>query len=149
MQKLSCKFYDRNNCVEDFFAVSNNTILYKSFDERLLSFKKWNGTVEPSELALAGFYYSGCHDITSCFYCGVEVYRWEACDIPINEHLKYSGNCSYAKLVKNLLLRNIKEEHNYITKNHTIGSRRGLEVWLVTVGLHAISIYVLAYFFNN
>lgn len=132
MQNLTSKFYDE----------------YKSFDERLLSFKKWNGAVEPSELALAGFYYSGCHDITSCFYCGVEIYRWELCDVPINEHLKYSTNCSYAKLMKNLLLRNIKKEHKCITKNHMIGCRRGL-VWLMTIGLHVISIHVLAYFFYN
>lgn len=96
-------------CLEDFSGIYSY-LSYNTFDERLLSFEKWNGVLPPVELALAGFYYTGESDIVRCFWCKVDIHRWKAGDMAIKDHLKYSKNCTYAKLIREKLDLNIMKE---------------------------------------
>lgn len=127
-------------CLEDF-SVCPTKDGYKCFEERLLSFKNWEGVLEPSDLALAGFYYVGYKDIVCCFYCGVEIYRWKVGDIPINNHLMYSRDCSYAKLIKDRLVGVMEKKHTHVTKNGLISYRTAFW-WLLSIilGLYALCI---------
>lgn len=83
-------------CGEDYGS-------YNSFENRLITFTNWNGNLQPTELALAGFFYKNYHDLTECYYCGIEIHKWQKHDIAINEHLKYSSGCLYAKLIAKMI----------------------------------------------
>lgn len=74
--------------------------LLESFDHRLKSFENWTGNVSPIELALAGFHYIGKEDVVRCFECDIQINKWKPGDVPIHDHLKFSPNCSYAKMMK-------------------------------------------------
>lgn len=84
-------------CLEDW------SVDYHKLENRLESFSKWRGILDPFELAIAGFYYTGEEDVCSCFYCGIEIFQWEPTDDVFVEHLIHSPNCNFA-----LLLRKIK-----------------------------------------
>lgn len=113
---------------------------YKHFEERLVSFTNWKGAVKPLDLALAGFYYTECDDIVRCFHCRVGIYRWKVGDIPISDHLMYSEDCSYVKLIKDGLLKIIedKKKHKHVSSD-LINYRRAFW-WLLSVmlSLHVI-----------
>ncbi|CAH1101745.1 unnamed protein product [Psylliodes chrysocephalus] len=74
--------------------------LLESFDHRLKSFENWTGNVSPIELALAGFHYIGKEDVVRCFECDIQINKWKPGDVPIHDHLKFSPNCSYAKMME-------------------------------------------------
>lgn len=84
-------------CLEDF---STDFRSFNSFDKRLMTFRNWKGSQDSTEMARAGFFFSGRRDITICFVCGVEIFGWLPNDIPIEEHLRLSKNCYYAKLIQ-------------------------------------------------
>ena len=69
--------------------------------ERLKSFKDWPRQCkpEPSTLASAGFVYLGIEDWTMCAWCGVRVWKWEKTDDPLREHIKWSEDCPYVRMV--------------------------------------------------
>ncbi|XP_050516478.1 E3 ubiquitin-protein ligase XIAP-like [Diabrotica virgifera virgifera] len=77
-------------CLED--TSLNN------FYERLYTFKNWPGLVPASDLAVYGFYYLQTEDIVRCFHCGVEIYKWLTSDNVYEEHIKFSPNCSFARI---------------------------------------------------
>uniref|UniRef100_V5H1N8 Apoptosis inhibitor n=1 Tax=Anoplophora glabripennis TaxID=217634 RepID=V5H1N8_ANOGL len=97
-------------CIEDFSDVYNY-LSYNTFEKRLLSFEKYTGFIEPTELAWAGFYYTGESDIVKCYYCNIEIYKWKVGDIAIKDHLKYSNNCTYATLIKEKFNSKIGKEN--------------------------------------
>ena len=68
---------------------------------RIQTFTNWphSISVPPNDLAEAGFYFTGNKDVVQCFCCSVVVEQWDLCDIPVEEHLKYSPECSFAKAV--------------------------------------------------
>jgi hypothetical protein len=68
---------------------------------RLATFDNWppGVPVSPDDLAEAGFYYLGIRDIVCCFNCEVRIEQWVPGDVPVDEHLKHSPNCSFAKQV--------------------------------------------------
>ncbi|KAJ1531811.1 hypothetical protein ONE63_000465 [Megalurothrips usitatus] len=71
---------------------------YKLEEQRLLSFAGFpSGTVDVRQLAAAGFWYTKSDDIVRCAFCNVEVGRWEEGDNPMEEHQKWSKNCSFLK----------------------------------------------------
>lgn len=77
--------------------MSNN---YKFEINRLRSFQttKWrNNSVSPSELAKAGFYFTGDIDRVRCFECSTEICRWEDGDIPMSEHQRWGGRCRFVR----------------------------------------------------
>src|SRR5882757_9492585 len=49
------------------------------------------------ELAYSGFFYTGIADVVKCNFCGVELYRWSATDIPSKEHIRWSPKCEFVK----------------------------------------------------
>lgn len=93
---------------------------YVVYESRLLSFKDWPKAVrqKPSELAEAGFFYTGRSDHTRCFHCGGGLKGWEvsggpprpargshfACvkddDVPWEQHARWFPKCNYLILKK-------------------------------------------------
>ncbi|XP_026285713.1 death-associated inhibitor of apoptosis 1 isoform X1 [Frankliniella occidentalis] len=69
---------------------------YRSEKERLESFAGFpTESMDVRQLAAAGFWYTKSDDIVRCAFCNVEVGRWEEGDDPIEEHKKWSKNCSF------------------------------------------------------
>uniref|UniRef100_A0A0A1XBF2 Apoptosis 1 inhibitor n=1 Tax=Zeugodacus cucurbitae TaxID=28588 RepID=A0A0A1XBF2_ZEUCU len=67
---------------------------YQREDERLKSFENWPlEWLNKKELAQTGLVYTGEDDKVKCYFCEVEIGRWERDDQPINEHLRFSPNC--------------------------------------------------------
>lgn len=96
---------------------------YKVFAARLLSFCNWPGVIDPKELALAGFYYLGDADACCCFNCGVEIFHWRQGDSPLQDHLKYSPECSHAKFIK--FLKSCEQEYTLdFTPNYKLFADR-------------------------
>lgn len=87
-----------------------NTCNFKNFDERLVSFKNWRGIISPNvnplELSRIGMYYTNEMDSVRCVFCNIEIYNWNVNDIPIREHLKYSNECVFAKMLWQEQVRN-------------------------------------------
>ena len=72
--------------------------LYSTFHQRELSFESWpeaHDGPKPSDMALAGLYYSGRGDVTVCFKCGTRIKQWAKRDSAIAEHKRWSPNCVY------------------------------------------------------
>ncbi|XP_023296097.1 death-associated inhibitor of apoptosis 1 [Lucilia cuprina] len=63
-------------------------------DERLKTFNTWPVVwLDKKELAMSGMFYMGEGDKTKCYFCEVEIGRWEPEDQPVPEHLRWSPNC--------------------------------------------------------
>ena len=64
---------------------------------RLNSFRHWpaNTGVDPTELARAGFFYTGQRDLVKCFCCGLTLHKWCEGDDPFHEHHRHSANCPF------------------------------------------------------
>ena len=71
------------------------------YQDRLDTFKDWPQQIRPDKysLARAGFYYKGQADKVTCFACNVTLTTWEPKDNPWEQHLKWSDNCLYLKIV--------------------------------------------------
>lgn len=82
-------------CLESFDEEID--CLFKKYQTRLSSFKKWIGKPSPDMLASSGFYYTSIEDVCKCFYCGVEIFQWTSYDCPIIEHYRLSKNCEFAE----------------------------------------------------
>ncbi len=67
---------------------------------RLSTFAHWPSTVvSPGDLAEAGFYYLRERDAVRCFHCDVRIEQWLPGDVPIEEHIRRSRDCTFAKAV--------------------------------------------------
>ncbi|XDV23980.1 hypothetical protein PO909_028303, partial [Leuciscus waleckii] len=75
--------------------VSNSAM--QQCEERLLTFVNWPSriTVQPDQLAKAGFYYVGRNDDVKCFCCDGGLRCWESGDDPWVEHAKWLPICEY------------------------------------------------------
>uniref|UniRef100_A0A1A9VKX9 RING-type domain-containing protein n=1 Tax=Glossina austeni TaxID=7395 RepID=A0A1A9VKX9_GLOAU len=63
-------------------------------DERLKTFDNWPlDWLNKNELAMTGMFYMGEEDKCKCYFCEVEIGRWEREDQPMSEHLRWSPNC--------------------------------------------------------
>ena len=82
---------------------------------RVASFKNWpsSAPVTADDLAEAGFYYVGERDAVCCFHCGVKIEQWVPGDVAIDEHLRHSPDCSYARQVA----QRKQQYQNYATPN--------------------------------
>lgn len=69
---------------------------------RIATYTNWPNIFpqRPTELSGAGFYYTGEGDKLVCFSCGVCLFHWEYTDDPWEQHIIYSSNCEYVKLMK-------------------------------------------------
>ena len=64
---------------------------------RLTTFKDWPrwGSVWPTVLAKAGFFYTKTADQVACFCCGGRLKTWEAGDSPMTEHKRFFPRCRF------------------------------------------------------
>ena len=60
----------------------------------------------PESFARVGFYYSGTADNVMCFWCGLGLNHWEATDDPVNEHVRFTPQCTW--LLRNLGRQQVK-----------------------------------------
>jgi hypothetical protein len=71
------------------------------YEDRLRSFKNWSKQLIPDKytMAEAGFLYTGQSDIVQCFACNVRVSEWDKTDNVWKEHLKWSPDCIFLKMI--------------------------------------------------
>lgn len=95
MPALESRFYTR--LVHQQPKYSN----YETYEARLKTFAYWPISLNQknTELASAGFFYSGVGDKVECFHCGLKYNNWLKDEIPKNIHAKLSGTrCYYAQI---------------------------------------------------
>ena len=87
--------FDRNclKCIED-----GEKILFRwkmNFEKsRLETFIGWPVPyVDTRSLAKTGFYYTKEVDKVMCNFCGLGLGEWEALDVPLEEHKRFSSQC--------------------------------------------------------
>ena len=81
---------------ESIIKAENFVRKYKMIYEmyRIESFIHWPlAYISVNDLAKTGFYYTGKGDRVRCNFCDLEVYEWNAEDIPEKEHAKWAPNC--------------------------------------------------------
>ncbi|EDW80089.1 uncharacterized protein Dwil_GK23971 [Drosophila willistoni] len=67
---------------------------YHREDERLKTFDNWPlSWLDKHQLAQTGMFYTNESDKVKCYFCEVEIGRWEPEDQPVPEHLRFSPNC--------------------------------------------------------
>ena len=74
---------------------------YGLCEGRLKTFDNWPKYLSPSrsDLARAGFIYSGKGDKVQCVFCGVILKDWAPGDIPMEEHSRWAeGKCPFVKM---------------------------------------------------
>lgn len=84
---------------DDFvLATMSSEDMYRE-DLRLKSFEgRWPHTfIEARILAKTGFYFIGPSDQVKCYFCKVEIGRWEVEDDVVTEHVRWSPNCPLLK----------------------------------------------------
>lgn len=68
--------------------------IYRSEAERLKTFETWPlEFIDKHALAQTGMFYTRDSDKVKCYFCEVEIGRWEESDHPVSEHIKWSANC--------------------------------------------------------
>lgn len=95
---------------------------FASQESRLLSFRhSWHrlNPIQPTELALAGFFCLGRHRV-QCFSCGVIIKEWKIGDDPVRLHRDASPTCFFVnKEVDNVLNMNIETKRKIVAKVQT------------------------------
>ncbi|TMW41594.1 hypothetical protein DOY81_013326 [Sarcophaga bullata] len=95
---VSCDEIDNNTLSEHLetafkprYAMNDK---FHREDERLKTFQSWPlEWLDKRELAMSGMFYMGEEDKTKCYFCEVEIGRWEREDEPVPEHLRFSPHC--------------------------------------------------------
>ncbi|XP_039600264.1 baculoviral IAP repeat-containing protein 2 isoform X1 [Polypterus senegalus] len=86
--------------LEDLCHRSNlsSNLNMRREQDRLDTFQNWNvSNVMPSELAKAGFYYTGQSDRVMCFSCGGTLSNWEPGDRAVVEHQRHYPQCRFMR----------------------------------------------------
>lgn len=85
---------------------------FVTFNARLETFSTWpiQLTQTGSQLASAGFFYTGCGDKVRCFSGGCGLEMWEPGDIPRLEHSKWYPDCSFVRMMSELDTENTGTE---------------------------------------
>lgn len=75
---------------------------YSSVITRLHSFDSWSKGMmqKPSDMAEAGFFYTGLSDKVICYFCGGGIKDWTYDSVPWEEHARYFQSCSYILIMK-------------------------------------------------
>ncbi|KAK3603355.1 hypothetical protein CHS0354_025961 [Potamilus streckersoni] len=75
---------------------------YADFKDRLDTFSRWPSDIvqTPAQVAEAGFFYTGSHDIVRCFACDGGLKNWDPDDDPWVEHARWFPQCAYVLHVK-------------------------------------------------
>ena len=75
---------------------------YRYMASRLHTFAHWPKHLPGPGIkypARAGFIYTRMGDKVTCFRCGLSLRDWEPGDDAFKEHLRWSKDCGYAKMV--------------------------------------------------
>ena len=101
--------------------MMTTTLLYYREEERLKTFEnRWPiRFVDIYLLAQTGMYYVGINDNTKCYFCDVEIGRWEVTDHPVTEHMRWSPNCP---LLRRRTTNNIPLNSNALDRSLPQGS---------------------------
>uniref|UniRef100_A0A8C4S8X1 RING-type E3 ubiquitin transferase n=1 Tax=Erpetoichthys calabaricus TaxID=27687 RepID=A0A8C4S8X1_ERPCA len=86
--------------LEDLCHRSNlsSNLNMRREQDRLDTFQNWNvSNIMPSELAKAGFYYTGQSDRVMCFSCGGTLSNWEPGDRAVVEHQRHYPQCRFMR----------------------------------------------------
>ncbi|XP_078426952.1 baculoviral IAP repeat-containing protein 8-like [Cetorhinus maximus] len=89
-------------------------------EARLRTFENWPAciTIQPPQLARAGFFYTGHRDNVKCFHCDGELRNWELGDDPWMEHAKWFPRCEYVIQVKGRdYVNRIQELHSHFMES--------------------------------
>ncbi|MCK5894124.1 MAG: hypothetical protein KAG53_06855 [Endozoicomonadaceae bacterium] len=100
--------WDSSSCCK-FSKVAENSnrgyegeisrIEYNDFSDRERSFVEgaWlsDGKPKRSDLAGAGFFYTGNKDVVYCFFCGGDLNEWKPDDNPYADHRDHYSHCGY------------------------------------------------------
>jgi baculoviral IAP repeat-containing protein 7/8 len=71
----------------NFYKLNYEIDRYRTFDQ-------WtNKYINTRHLARAGFYYVGPGDLVKCYFCGVEINKWEFGDNIKYIHIKWNPCC--------------------------------------------------------
>ncbi|CAF1508661.1 unnamed protein product [Adineta steineri] len=83
----------------EIVAKASPNSQYNELIKRVKSFDNYpyRNFVSVDNLAQAGFFYSGTKDMVTCFYCNRSLEGWNLRNDPMNEHLRRSPHCSYAR----------------------------------------------------
>lgn len=79
---------------------------YRNFTERYQTFAEWPRFLKgPStrDLARSGFIYTKISDKVTCFCCGLTFKNWEPRDDAFDEHIRWSKQCYYARMVASVI----------------------------------------------
>lgn len=73
---------------------------YSNYITRLQTFKNWplQMTQFPSEMAQAGFYYDNISDSTTCFWCGISIFKWLPYESAVGEHKRLGNECKFLSM---------------------------------------------------
>ncbi|XP_055909111.1 death-associated inhibitor of apoptosis 1 [Eupeodes corollae] len=85
---------NKTNDQPGFFPKFVMNDIYRSEGERLKTFEEWPlEYIDKNVLAQTGMFYTRESDKVKCYFCEVEIGRWEESDHPVSEHIKWSANC--------------------------------------------------------
>ncbi|XP_034658555.1 LOW QUALITY PROTEIN: death-associated inhibitor of apoptosis 1 [Drosophila subobscura] len=87
---------DNNTNATQLFKNNIYSIMneYNREEARLKTFANWPlAWLDKNQLARTGMFYTNEDDKVKCYFCEVEIGRWDLDDQPVPEHLRWSPNC--------------------------------------------------------
>ncbi|KAJ8319589.1 hypothetical protein KUTeg_002857 [Tegillarca granosa] len=90
------------SCTNIYFKPKHMNMIY--YVNRVKTFTNWPRQLiqTPKALSKSGFFYENVGDRVTCFYCGVILKNWLKNDCIDTEHLRWSPDCSFAKMVSSM-----------------------------------------------
>lgn len=70
------------------------------FTERLDTFSCWSSPQRREDMALAGFYYTGCGDRVRCAFCNLQLQEWNIDVEPFSRHMHENPRCPFIEKVR-------------------------------------------------
>ena len=94
---------------------------FVTFNARLETFSSWpiQLTQTGAELASAGFFYTGCGDKVRCFSGGCGLEMWEPGDTARLEHSKWYPDCSFVRMMGEMVTENTGSQENRESNENT------------------------------
>jgi hypothetical protein len=96
-------------------------------ENRLKTFNNWNiPFVNKHQLALLGFYYYDLDDIVKCYFCSVEIGKWERGDDVLASHIKWSPSCNFirGRITNNIPINNPNAESHDFNPDFAVEAKR-------------------------
>ena len=92
---------DINSLITDKYTFKPSHPLKIYYVVREQTFENWPRQIvqKPDALIQNGFFYTGCGDRVTCFYCNLTLKQWEPNDCIETEHLKWEPNCLFARMI--------------------------------------------------